>query len=109
MDALECVRLKPRGAILKMCGMPLRLIREIYYPLEGIWARLEQYIRNTTSHVLFPILCQCDEDLDVFDLVLSGYPRRKLSGRFALAMRTTCSDFTMFLRSSAPTINRDVK
>ena len=68
--------------------------REMYRLPEGIWARFEQHMRTDTSYVLFPILCQCDEDIDVSDSVLPEHPHRKLSGRFALVMRTTSSRFT---------------
>lgn len=76
---------------------------------EGIWARSEQHMRTDTSHVPFPILCQWDEDIDLCDSVLPEHPHRKLSGRFALAMRTTSSRFTIYLRSSAPTGNLALK
>ena len=83
--------------------------REIYRLPEGILARFEQPVRPDTSHVLFPLLCQCDEDIDMFDSVLPEHPHRKLRGRFALAMRTTSSRFTIYLRSSAPTVNLALK
>ena len=44
-----------------------------------MWAHLKPHMENLLSHVLFPILCQSDEDLELFESDPQEYVHRKLN------------------------------
>ena len=44
-----------------------------------MWAHLKPHMENLISHVIFPILCQSDEDLELFDTDPQEYVHRKLN------------------------------
>ena len=46
---------------------------------KSMWARLKPHMENLLAHVLFPILCQSDEDLELFDTDPQEYVHRKLN------------------------------
>ena len=46
---------------------------------KSMWNRLKPHIESLISHVLFPILCQSDEDVELFDADPPEYLHRKLN------------------------------
>lgn len=46
---------------------------------KSMWNRLKPHIDSLISHVLFPILCQSDEDIELFDADPPEYLHRKLN------------------------------
>ena len=44
-----------------------------------MWTHLKPHMENLLAHVLFPILCQSDEDLELFDTDPQEYVHRKLN------------------------------
>ena len=46
---------------------------------KSMWNNLKPHIDTLISHVLFPILCQSDEDIDLFDSDPPEYLHRKLN------------------------------
>ncbi|KAL8707361.1 MAG: hypothetical protein Q9220_007585 [cf. Caloplaca sp. 1 TL-2023] len=46
---------------------------------KSMWNRLKPHMETLISHVFFPVLCQSDEDLDLFDSDPSEYLHRKLN------------------------------
>ncbi|KAI9861983.1 MAG: hypothetical protein M1813_005054 [Trichoglossum hirsutum] len=46
---------------------------------KSTWAHLKPHLENLVAHVLFPILCQSDEDIELFDAEPSEYLHRKLN------------------------------
>ena len=46
---------------------------------KSMWAHLKPHMDTLISHVLFPILCQSDEDLELFESDPSEYLHRKLN------------------------------
>ena len=44
-----------------------------------MWAHLKPHMETLLSHVIFPILCQSDEDLELFDTDPQEYVHRKLN------------------------------
>ena len=43
------------------------------------WQHLAPHIDNLVAHVLFPLLCQTDEDLELFETDPAEYLHRKIS------------------------------
>lgn len=50
------------------------------------WQHLSPHIDNLVAHVLFPLLCQTDEDLELFESEPSEYLHRKISKLSFLAI-----------------------
>ena len=46
---------------------------------KSMWNHLKPHIETLISHVFFPVLCQSDEDLELFDSDPSEYLHRKLN------------------------------
>ena len=46
---------------------------------KSMWNNLKQHMETLISHVLFPILCQSDEDIELFDSDPPEYLHRKLN------------------------------
>ncbi|KAL9042584.1 MAG: hypothetical protein Q9214_003732 [Letrouitia sp. 1 TL-2023] len=46
---------------------------------KSMWNHLKPHMDSLISHVLFPVLCQSDEDLELFDSDPSEYLHRKLN------------------------------
>ena len=46
---------------------------------KAMWNHLKPHMDNLISHVLFPILCQTDEDIELFDTDPSEYLHRKMN------------------------------
>ncbi|MCJ1310803.1 hypothetical protein MMC25_004470 [Agyrium rufum] len=46
---------------------------------KAMWTHLRPHIETLLSHVIFPILCQSDEDLELFDSDPQEYVHRKLN------------------------------
>ena len=46
---------------------------------KSMWAHLKPHMENLLCHVLFPILCQSDEDLELFETDPQEYVHRKLN------------------------------
>ena len=48
------------------------------------WQHLAPHIDNLVAHVLFPLLCQTDEDLELFENEPAEYLHRKISKSYSL-------------------------
>lgn len=46
---------------------------------KAMWSHLKPHMDTLISHVLFPILCQSDEDIELFDTDPSEYLHRKMN------------------------------
>jgi importin-7 len=46
---------------------------------KSTWTHLKPHLENLVAHVLFPILCQSDEDIELFETDPSEYLHRKLN------------------------------
>ena len=44
-----------------------------------MWSHLEQHIDNLTAHLVFPVLCLSEEDLELFEAEPAEYLHRKLN------------------------------
>ncbi|EEP76810.1 conserved hypothetical protein [Uncinocarpus reesii 1704] len=46
---------------------------------KAVWDHLKQHIDNLVAHLIFPLLCQTDEDIEMFDSDPAEYLHRKLN------------------------------
>ena len=65
--------------ISKPClSMILAFLDECVKP-KTMWAHLKPNMENLIAHLIFPVLCQSDEDLELFDTDPAEYLHRKLN------------------------------
>lgn len=65
--------------ISKPClSMILAFLDECVKP-KTMWAHLKPNMENLIAHLVFPVLCQSDEDLELFDTDPAEYLHRKLN------------------------------
>ena len=63
----------------KAClSLTLAYLDECVKP-KSMWAHLKPHMENLISHLLFPVLCQSDEDIELFEIDPPEYLHRKLN------------------------------